>query len=177
MNHVFERFIGGFLRIRVMPSLPGYRLFSMSRKKVQHLMSCNGRGVLPLKPDLLIEAPDGKNRLVLDTKWKRLSNEGSRGGVTTNDLYQLFAYTRRYGCVRSLLLYPHVSDVQPRDFSIITKDNVHSGEQVGIRFIKLHRNLYLESEREKLAAELLELIKTSFGEIDSCNQPTGGRIA
>jgi len=177
MNHVFERFVAGFLRTRVLPHFPGYNLFSMSRKKIQHLLSCNGRGILPLKPDLLIEAPGG-HRLVLDTKWKRLSNQGYRGGVSTADLYQLYAYTRRYGCVRSVLLYPHVADVSPRDFNIIDKTNEHSGEQVGIRFIRLHRNLHLESERSKLADELSNLLESSFAEINACAQTsTHGSIA
>ena len=178
MNQVFERFIAGFIKTRVMPSLPDYKLFSLSRKKIQHLMSCSGRGVLPLKPDLLIESPNKKHRLVLDTKWKRLTNEGSRGGVSTSDLYQLYAYTRRYGCLRSVLLYPHVRDAEPRDFNIINKDEMHSGEQVGIRFIKLHRNLYAEPERNELASELLDLIKAFFAEIELCNSPSaGGTVA
>jgi 5-methylcytosine-specific restriction enzyme subunit McrC len=161
MNYVFERFIAGFLRSRVLDRFPGYSLYASSKKKVLHLMSCNGQGIFPLQPDLVIEAEDGE-RLLLDTKWKRLSNQGNRGGVSTSDLYQLFAYTRRYGCKRSLLLYPQVPGSKQRDFEIIDSNNRHSGEQVGIRFVDIHRNLRTSYGRDQLADELARVIEHSF---------------
>ena len=120
-------------------------------------MHHNERGVLPLRPDLLVEAPDGR-RLVIDTKWKRLGESGTRGGVATSDLYQLYAYTRRYGCARSVLLYPHATGVIPRDFDIVDSAGSLSGEQVRIRFANLHRDLHQESERNQLANELAQIV-------------------
>lgn len=174
MNYVFERFISEFLRIHVLPALPGYRLFSMSRKQVHHLLTCNGRGVLPLKPDLVIESPDGL-RLVLDIKWKRPSKDKARSGAGAADLYQLFAYTKRYGCLRSILLYPHVSGISPQDLAVLDQRNVPSGESIGIRFVNIRRNLHSKSQRVKLAIELLSLIEEAFGEIRTCNN--GGDAA
>lgn len=177
MNHVFERFIAGFLRSRVLGRFPGYSLFASSKKKVQHLMSCDGHGIFPLQPDMVIEAVDGE-QLILDTKWKRLSNEGNRGGVSTSDLYQLFAYTRRYGCKRSMLLYPQVPGAKQRDFDIIDSNNANSGEQVGIRFVDLHRNLRTSFGRNQLADELAGIIEQSFEGIrGSTTKSQGGVIA
>ena len=157
MNQVFERFVAGFLRRRVMPRLAGHELFPQARRRGRHLMQLGGHGALPLKPDLLIEAPGGA-RLVMDTKWKRLSGSGRRGGVAGADLYQLFAYTRRYGCKRSVLLYPRAPGAMERDFDVLDPTGAHSGEQVCVRFVNLHRNLHLESEREALANELMRIV-------------------
>ena len=153
MNRVFEDFVAAFLKKQVIPHLDGYRLYSQAKNQRLHLMTSKGRGVLPLRPDLLIRASD--NRLfVLDTKWKQLSGEGVRGGVGTDDLYQLYAYTRRYKCRRSVLLYPHVLGAKCRDFDI-----VDTCEQVGVRFVNLRRDLHKRSERDALACELTHIVK------------------
>ena len=162
MNQVFERFVAGFLRRRVMPRLAGHELFPQARRRGRHLMAFEGHGALPLKPDLLIEAPGGA-LLVMDTKWKRLTGSGRRGGVAGADLYQLFAYTRRYGCRRSVLLYPRAPGAEQRDFDVLDPSGAASGEQVCIRFINLHRNLHAESEREALTAELMQIISEGLG--------------
>ena len=161
MNQVFERFIAGFMRSRVMPQLEGHQLFPQARRRQRHLMVCEERGVLPLKPDLLVEAPDGR-RLVIDTKWKRLTEGKRRGGVSGPDLYQLYAYTRRYGSTHSILLYPYASGVVSRDFDVIDPHGEHSGERVCVRFVRLHRDLHQEAERAALADELTRLVTEGF---------------
>ena len=167
MNQVFERFIAGFMRSRVMPLLEGHQLFPQARQRQRHLMVCEDRGALPLRPDLLFEAPDGR-RLVIDTKWKRLSEGKTRGGVTGPDLYQLFAYTRRYGSTTSILLYPHAAGVKCRDFDVIDPVGQRSGERVCVRFVSLHRNLHQEAERVALTDELTEIVT------EGLNTPTPG---
>ncbi len=161
MNQVFERFIAAFMRIRVIPQLDGHQLFPQARRRQRHLMACEDRGVLPLKPDLLIEAADGR-RLIIDTKWKRLTEGKRRGGVSGADLYQLYAYTRRYGSTQSILLYPHASGVVTRDFDVIDPHGEHSGERVCVRFVSLHRDLHVEAERVALADELTLLVNEGF---------------
>ncbi len=153
MNRVFEDFVAAFLKKQVIPRLDGYRLYPQAKNQRLHLMTSKGRGVLPLRPDLLIRASDGR-RFVLDTKWKQLSGEGARGGVGTDDLYQLYAYTRRYECRRSVLLYPQVNGAKCRDFAI-----VDTSKQVGVRFVNLRRDLHERSERDALTCELTHIVK------------------
>ena len=153
MNRVFEDFVAAFLKKQVIPHLDGYRLYPQAKNQRLHLMTSKGRGVLPLRPDLLIKASDGR-RFVLDTKWKQLSGEGARGGVGTDDLYQLYAYTRRYECRRSVLLYPQVNGAKCRDFAI-----VDTSKQVGVRFVNLRRDFHERSERDALACELTHIVK------------------
>ena len=154
MNRVFEDFVAAFLKKQVITHLDGYRLYPQAKNQRLHLMksTSGGQGVLPLRPDLLIEA--GSQRFVLDTKWKQLSGEGARGGVGTDDLYQLYAYTRRYECRRSVLLYPQVNGAKCRDFAI-----VDTSKQVGVRFVNLRRDLHERSERDALACELTHIVK------------------
>ena len=64
-----------------------------------------GKHVLWLKPDVtLIES--GQVRFILDSKWKRIDPGARNYGVSQADAYQLFAYGKRYGCRRVVLLYP-----------------------------------------------------------------------
>jgi 5-methylcytosine-specific restriction enzyme subunit McrC len=121
-------------------------------------MESEGAGVLRLEPDILVEAA-GK-RLVMDTKWKLLApGKRGRGGVAEADLYQLYAYTRRYGCTRSVLLYPFVPGLEPRDFGVLDAIGAPSGERVSVRYVRLHRNLQQETERQALVQELEAVLR------------------
>lgn len=162
MNKVFERFVTAFLRRDVIHRLVGVELFPQASQHKRHLMESNGSGVLRLEPDLLVHGPAGQ-RLVMDTKWKLLSaGRRGRGGVADTDLYQLYAYTRRYGCARSVLLYPFTAGLEPRDFDILDAAG-EPGERVAIRQVRLHRNLHHESERVALADELEAILREGLG--------------
>ena len=151
MNRVFEDFVTAFLKKQVIPHLDGYRLYPQAKSQRRHLMRDRGRDVLLLQPDILITSND--RQLVLDTKWKQFS-----GKVGRDDLYQIYAYTKRYECRRSVLLYPYVLEAKCLDFDIMGTDG--ATEQVGVRFVNLRRNLY--SERDTLACELTHVVKEGF---------------
>jgi 5-methylcytosine-specific restriction enzyme subunit McrC len=59
-----------------------------------------------LRPDILIRQAD--RLLVLDTKWKRIDSRepGSSYGIDQADLYQLYAYGKKYGADDLFLIYP-----------------------------------------------------------------------
>ena len=51
-----------------------------------------------------------KDRLpkwIMDTKWKELSLEEAKEGVSQSDLYQMYAYANCYACNDVVLVYPH----------------------------------------------------------------------
>ena len=161
MNRVFEDFTAAFLKKQVMPFLKGYHLYPQAKSRQEYLMRYNDKDVLRLDPDILIEAEDSDRRFVLDTKWKQLSGKGVRDGVGRNDLFQLYAYTKRYACQRSVLLYPQVSGAKCLDFDIMGTDEAKT-EQVGVRFVNLRRDLHKRSERDALACELTQIVKEGF---------------
>lgn len=159
MNRVFERFVVAFMRRFVAPRLAGVQVLPHAGRHKRHLMESSGAGVLRLEPDVLLEGP-GDHRLVIDTKWKLLApGRRGRGGVAEPDLYQLYAYTRRYGCTRSILLYPYSSGLERRDFDVLDGNGKLSGERVSVRYVRLHRDLQKESERTALADELETIVR------------------
>lgn len=173
MNKVFERFIAAFLRTRVIPGLTDFHLFPQARHQQRHLMTQEGKGVLALRPDLLIRGP-ANQLFVIDTKWKKLTTERARGGVGAGDLYQLYAYTRRYGCTRSMLLFPSTAGAEPKQFEVLGADGSLSGEEVLIRQVNLHRDLHQEAGRQDLENELRELVLCGFAPTSVAMPATAG---
>ena len=64
-----------------------------------------GRDAFRLKPDIVL-TERGQVRFILDAKWKHLDPGAPNHGVSQDDAYQLFAYGKRYGCRRVVLVYP-----------------------------------------------------------------------
>lgn len=65
-----------------------------------------------LRPDILIRQLNGST-LVLDTKWKRINGTApgpqpgtDNYGLEVTDLYQLYAYGKKYGATDLFLIYP-----------------------------------------------------------------------
>lgn len=169
MNKVFERFIAAFIKKQVLPDLPGYRLYPQARRNRRYLLqSPAGQGVLRLEPDILIQSPTGHFQ-VIDTKWKDLSSAARKtySGASRSDLYQLFAYSERYRCSKSILLYPKVPGISEFDLNILDDSGRASGSKIGVNFVNINRDLHLPIERQMLAAELKQMVLEGFiGEFD-----------
>jgi 5-methylcytosine-specific restriction enzyme subunit McrC len=59
-----------------------------------------------LRPDLVVTRDDG-SVIILDTKWKNLVDEkGANYGISQSDMYQMYAYSKKYGTSEIWLLYP-----------------------------------------------------------------------
>jgi len=162
MNKVFEGFVAGFLNRYVAQRFADVEVLPHAGHHKRHLMESDGLGVLRLEPDILVEGPEGP-RLVIDTKWKLLSSSRrGRGGVAESDLYQLYAYTRRYGCARSVLLYPYTPGLESQDFDVLDAEGKRK-ERVSVRHVMLHRNLHQEAERVALADEMEGILREGLG--------------
>ena len=65
-----------------------------------------------MKPDITLRK-GSENRLVLDAKWKRLksrADDSRKRGISQADMYQLYAYGKRYECNTVALVYPRTDD-------------------------------------------------------------------
>ena len=103
MNLLFESYIGVIAR-RVFGA-QGLTVSLQGPKR--HLAQYeNGDPVFELKPDVVV-THGGEMAFVIDTKWKRLKDEAHREGIATSDIYQMYAYAKRYAAPDVLLLYPH----------------------------------------------------------------------
>lgn len=80
----------------------GYYLFEEPRKQ------------FALRPDIVIEKAGRK--VILDTKWKNLiDNERKNYGVSQDDMYQMYAYSKKYDTSEIWLLYPENQAMRNHD--------------------------------------------------------------
>ena len=109
MEQVFEAFVAKWVnkifsekssgQIRVSVQDRGYFLFDYPEK-------------FRLRPDIVLRE-NGKNPIILDTKWKRLKPDSRINyGISQADMYQMYAYSKKYHTSDIWLLYPLNEDVK-----------------------------------------------------------------
>jgi len=116
MERIFEDYVAA----RLKQSFPDYQVKPQNRGK--YLASHKGQSMFALRPDLVIDR-NGKHFCVADTKWKRIdqNDRGHKYNISQSDMYQLYAYARKYDCKRVVLIYPHMDGsfdhaLEPFDF-------------------------------------------------------------
>lgn len=100
MEQVFESYVAQQLRNVFVPDGwevsaqdKGYYLFEEPRRQFS------------LRPDIVIRKND--RVIVLDTKWKSLcDNEAKNYGISQADMYQMYAYSKKYQTSEIYLIYP-----------------------------------------------------------------------
>ena len=104
MQEVFEDFVTTAVRRH-------QRRFTVCAQGPMRALATDGagRGTFRLKPDVVLIERGRQIRFVLDAKWKRLDPTATNHGVSQDDAYQLFAYGKRYGCRRVVLVYPRTT--------------------------------------------------------------------
>lgn len=108
MEKVFESFVGRLLKEAAGKVAPGWKVFLQGRG---HLFDEPRK--FEICPDIRVHK-DGRS-VVLDTKWKRLSAESRNGGVSQADMYQMYAYGKRFRAQDCYLLYPSSASALPLD--------------------------------------------------------------
>ena len=102
MEKVFEDFVThSFLRHQ-----DEFRLARQGPER--YLATHNGEGAFKTKPDISLMDGDDRVVFILDAKWKEIDalKPENNYGITQSDLYQLYAYGRRYKCRKLALVYP-----------------------------------------------------------------------
>ena len=68
----------------------------------------DGKSPFRMRPDIALRTGVGEVKFILDAKWKHFSAgpDASKHAPDQGDLYQLYAYARRYGCKTVALVYP-----------------------------------------------------------------------
>jgi 5-methylcytosine-specific restriction enzyme subunit McrC len=107
MNQLFESYVGAVAK-RVFAK-EGLEVSLQGPKR--HLARvASGSPVFELKPDIVARGAEGI-AFIIDTKWKRLKEQVYREGVTSTDVYQMYAYSTQYASPDVFLLYPHHRDL------------------------------------------------------------------
>jgi 5-methylcytosine-specific restriction enzyme subunit McrC len=120
MEKVFESYVTQQLRKtlvglgwEVSSQDKGYYLFDVPRQ-------------FALRPDIVITRDDG-SRIILDTKWKGLvDNPRVNFGISQADMYQMYAYSKKYSSPEIWLLYPLNAEMRSHsDISFESYDGVN----------------------------------------------------
>ena len=88
-----------------------------------YLLNENGKKIFALRPDIVLTKKSAeKAKIIMDTKWKRLTNNRSANyGISQADMYQMYAYAKEYNSNSVYVLYPKVKEFD--DNSQITFNN------------------------------------------------------
>ncbi len=149
MEKVFESYVAGQLN-----KFLDKALYTMkTQDRIYHLFDAPKRFLL--KPDIVVKDCEGIS-IVLDTKWKRLYPNQSNYGVSQADMYQMYAYNKKYSSKMVFLLYPWTTSVSAIDESITyqSEDDVI----VHISFIDL---ININSSILDLANKINEMMSNS----------------
>jgi 5-methylcytosine-specific restriction enzyme subunit McrC len=189
MERLYEQFVAGFIRREVLPCLnreargesdplftlrtqgSGLSAYLFTEERADAPSKKTGR----LKPDLMIEGPGGL-RVVLDTKWKHLTQTKSRStaknardGIGMADLCQMVIYGHVLGSASVLLVYPLPLDKaiaeRKRTYRSVVK--TADGKQdvcVSTTFLDMGLDLRDREDRAELRDVLIKALGVEEGE-------------
>ncbi|WP_242292275.1 McrC family protein [Bacillus cereus group sp. BfR-BA-01441] len=114
MNDLFEKYITALVK-----QVTKHAVYEQHKEYKLLVNEHNGNDIFQLKPDIVVGT--GNTQIIIDTKWKTLTN-GNRSGVKREDLFQMYAYLTRYERAKTaILLYP-----KQLEFEIDNTKYVHS---------------------------------------------------
>lgn len=129
METLFESYIAALLRKGLDQSS-----FTVSvQDKTYHLFDEPEKKFL-MKPDIVVTRKSDRAVFVLDTKWKVLDASKANYGIAQSDMYQMYAYQKKYGAKHMTLLYPETEKVPPDSHIEYRSDD---GVTVRVRFVDL----------------------------------------
>ena len=102
MEEVFEDFVTASFRRHQTE----FRVHAQG-PQIPFVETLNGKRFFYMKPDISLMKGSAP-AFILDAKWKRLTAaaEDPKRGISQSDLYQLFAYGKKYGVPEVALIYP-----------------------------------------------------------------------
>lgn len=105
METLFESYVAALLKKHLTPM--GYSV--SAQDKSYHLFDDPKR--FAMRPDIVIRRKSDGAIFVMDTKWKILSDSKANYGISQADMYQMYAYQKKYGAEYITLLYPKTEKV------------------------------------------------------------------
>lgn len=139
MEKVFESFVAAKFRKHIGNGV------NLRTQDTRYSLFDSPTRAFALRPDIVLEF--NGNTVVMDTKWKLLSDNGRNSGISQSDMYQMYAYSKKYDAERIVLLYPHSDAVSKTGIRYVSDDNV----DVRVLFVDL-RNV--DESISKLLSEV-----------------------
>ena len=128
METLFESYIATLLKKELTPK--GYTVSAQDRK--YHLFDEPDKKFL-MRPDIVIARKSDGAIFIMDTKWKVLSDDKANYGISQADMYQMYAYQKKYSSENVTLVYPKTENVSKNDIEFSSEDGV----AVRVRFVDL----------------------------------------
>lgn len=130
MESVYESYVA-----QQMKKVMGPEGWDVSSQDKGHYLFTEPRRQFALRPDIVMKK--GERTVILDTKWKILvDNERVNYGISQADMYQMYAYSKKYNTPEIWLLYP-VND-EMREHEAIIFDS-GDGTIVNLHFVNLDK--------------------------------------
>lgn len=142
MESVYESYVA-----QQMKKVLGPAGWEVSSQDKGYYLFMEPRRQFALRPDIVCKR--GDRTVIMDTKWKSLINSvRANYGISQSDMYQMYAYSKKYEASEIWLLYPLNDEM--RDHSDI-KFESGDGTTVRLHFVDLTRMPEtLEELRDKL---------------------------
>lgn len=129
METLFESYIASLMRKQL-----STEAFSVSVQDKKYHLFDEPRGQFQLRPDIVITRKADGAIFVMDTKWKLLAEGKANYCISQADMYQMYAYQKKYGAQNVTLIYPQTSTM-PNNHDIFFSSQ--DGVSVRIRFVDL----------------------------------------
>ena len=110
MNRLFESYVGNFIKKKLPNAILQHRGKYLTEKP---------RG-FALKPDIFLRYKN--QNYIADTKWKIIK---SKDDILQADLYQLYAYGKKYECDKLHLIYPKIGGATQESIKFKYDDEMH----------------------------------------------------
>jgi 5-methylcytosine-specific restriction enzyme subunit McrC len=149
MESLFESYIATLLRRNLDSSI-----FTVSAQDRRYHLFEEPKTVFQMKPDIVITNKLQNAIYIMDTKWKVLSEEKANYGISQADMYQMYAYQKKYDAKNVTLLYPKTEQVQTENIEF--REIYDDGVIVRVRFVDLFE---IQTSLSALKADLHEIIQ------------------
>ena len=117
MEKIFEKYVGKYIKNSYL--FKDYNVYTQHSK--YYLLESHNK--FKLKPDIVMEKKD--SIIIMDTKWKILNNNNDNNfGISQNDLYQMYAYLKKYNSHKIILIYPKVNYMKDMHFYFEEKNEL-----------------------------------------------------
>lgn len=126
-----EKLFESYVAVQLRKVLKGTDYTLSSQDKTHHLFEEPSKR-FQMRPDIVIR--NKSDTFIVDTKWKILSDGKANYGISQADMYQMYAYQKKYGASNVTLLYPLTDKVTDKHIKYKSDDGV----TVRIRFVDLY---------------------------------------
>jgi len=118
MERLFESYVAFMIQ-----KVARNREFQIRTQDDRYSLFSHPRKTFTLRPDIVLKSEN--QTIVMDTKWKILSDTIGNKGISQADMYQMYAYGKKYNADSVILLYPFSDAVENTELYYLSSDGVH----------------------------------------------------